>query len=91
MQRQALCPGILDAALFDRLVNADAKLDLIKARLKANSDEAVAHGAYGAPTVLLKRADETEPTMYFGADRLHLIARHLGVSMPASFPARSRL
>ena len=38
----------------------------IKAQLKANTDEAIARGAFGVPTFLIG-AD-----MYFGNDRLHL-------------------
>ena len=83
--RQVLCPTVLDAALFDRLAT-DAKSDAVKARLKAATDEAVARGAFGAPNIFVRRADESEPTMYFGADRFHLVARQLGVSMPAAFP-----
>jgi 2-hydroxychromene-2-carboxylate isomerase len=90
VQRSVLCPSVLDAALFDQLVQA-TKQESIKARLKAAGDEAVARGAYGAPTIFLTRSDETTPTMYFGADRLHLLARHLGVPIPTAFPPRPRL
>lgn len=40
----------------------------IKDQLKANTDEAVARGAFGSPTIYLDKTD-----MYFGNDRLPLI------------------
>ena len=40
----------------------------IKARLKANTDEAIARGAFGSPTIFVAGDD-----MYFGNDRLPLV------------------
>lgn len=40
----------------------------IKDRLKANTDELIARGGFGSPTIFLDRTD-----MYFGNDRLPLI------------------
>jgi 2-hydroxychromene-2-carboxylate isomerase len=40
----------------------------IKDQLKANTDEAIARGAFGSPTIYLDKTD-----MYFGNDRLPLI------------------
>jgi 2-hydroxychromene-2-carboxylate isomerase len=54
-------------------LDADALLAAIatpevKARLKANTDEAIARGAFGSPTVFVGGDD-----MYFGNDRLPLV------------------
>jgi 2-hydroxychromene-2-carboxylate isomerase len=40
----------------------------IKAQLKANTDEAIARGAFGSPTIFVGSDD-----MYFGNDRLELV------------------
>ena len=40
----------------------------IKDQLKANTDEAIARGAFGSPTIYLNKTD-----MYFGNDRLPLV------------------
>ena len=40
----------------------------IKQRLKANTDEAIARGAFGSPTIYVDKSD-----MYFGNDRLMLV------------------
>jgi 2-hydroxychromene-2-carboxylate isomerase len=40
----------------------------IKDALKANTDEAIARGAFGSPTIYLDKTD-----MYFGNDRLPLV------------------
>ncbi|EAQ35434.1 DSBA oxidoreductase [Nitrobacter sp. Nb-311A] len=44
----------------------------IKNELKANTDEAIARGAFGSPTIFLDKTD-----MYFGNDRLPLIREAL--------------
>ena len=41
-----------------------------KGQLRATTDEAVARGAFGAPTVFLGEA------MFFGNDRLHFVEAH---------------
>lgn len=50
---------------------AAAQDDAIKARLKANTDEAVQRGAFGAPSFFIGDA------MYWGNDRLPLLERAL--------------
>jgi 2-hydroxychromene-2-carboxylate isomerase len=40
----------------------------VKARLKANTDELIARGGFGSPTMFVDRSD-----MYFGNDRLELV------------------
>jgi len=44
----------------------------IKDQLKANTDEVMARGGFGSPTIFLDKAD-----MYFGNDRLPLIREAL--------------
>jgi 2-hydroxychromene-2-carboxylate isomerase len=59
----------------------------IKAQLKANTDEAIARGAFGSPTMFVGGDD-----MYFGNDRLELVRdavlrRRGTVSGPLTSPA----
>jgi 2-hydroxychromene-2-carboxylate isomerase len=44
----------------------------IKDRLKANTDEVMARGGFGSPTIFIDRTD-----MYFGNDRLPLVREAL--------------
>ncbi len=46
--------------------------EAVKNQLKANTDEAIARGAFGSPTIFLDKTD-----MYFGNDRLPLIREAL--------------
>jgi 2-hydroxychromene-2-carboxylate isomerase len=55
--------GIDAAALLAAAATPEAK-----ARLKANTDEAIARGAFGSPTIFVGGDD-----MYFGNDRLPLV------------------
>ncbi|XP_070561795.1 glutathione S-transferase kappa 1-like isoform X3 [Ptychodera flava] len=48
----------------------------IKDKLKDNTQTAVGHGAFGAPTIVVHMDDEAH--MFFGSDRFHLIADLLG-------------
>ena len=61
------------------LANPDflAKLSdqAIKDKLKANTDEAVERGAFGAPTMFIG------DNMHFGQDRLFMVAEDLGISI----------
>lgn len=61
----ALCRslGIDAAAFFEGITSAE-----IKAQLKANTDEVVARGGFGSPTIFVGGDD-----MYFGNDRLPLV------------------
>ena len=61
----ALCEtlGVDSAAFFAGIAQPE-----IKARLKANTDEAIARGAFGSPTIFVGGDD-----MYFGNDRLPLV------------------
>jgi 2-hydroxychromene-2-carboxylate isomerase len=51
----------------ERLLTGIARPE-IKAQLKANTDEAIARGAFGSPTIFVGGDD-----MYFGNDRLELV------------------
>jgi 2-hydroxychromene-2-carboxylate isomerase len=71
----AVVAEVLRAAGLDaeRLLAATADAD-VKARLIANTEEAVARGAFGAPTFFI--GDE----MYFGQDRLGFVEDRLRAS-----------
>ena len=58
----------IDAAKFFAGIGEQA----IKDQLKANTDDAIARGAFGSPTIYLDKTD-----MYFGNDRLPLIRAKL--------------
>jgi len=60
-----LCAGI--GVEPQRLLEGIARPE-IKAQLKANTDEAIARGAFGSPTIFVGGDD-----MYFGNDRLELV------------------
>lgn len=55
--------GLDGAAIRER-----AQTDAIKALLRANTDEVIARGGYGSPTMFVDRTD-----MYFGNDQLPLV------------------
>ncbi|KFH64436.1 hypothetical protein MVEG_09172 [Podila verticillata NRRL 6337] len=54
----------------------------IKKIFKNNTDEAVAKGAFGAPTLLVKQAGSDQEHMFFGSDRFESIAGFLKVPYP---------
>jgi 2-hydroxychromene-2-carboxylate isomerase len=49
-------------------MRAESQTDAVKARLRANTDEVIARGGYGSPTIFV---DTTK--MYFGNDQLPLV------------------
>jgi 2-hydroxychromene-2-carboxylate isomerase len=64
-----ICEGIgIDPTQFFAAINSQA----IKDQLKANTDEVMARGGFGSPTIFLDKTD-----MYFGNDRLPLIREAL--------------
>ncbi|RWS27255.1 Glutathione S-transferase kappa 1-like protein [Leptotrombidium deliense] len=63
--------------------------DETKAKLKQNTDEAIAAGAFGAPTMLVHIGDK--PEMIFGSDRIEMIAYLLEENYAASFAQRAKL
>lgn len=69
---EAVLSALLDAAGLDAGALLEAAADPeVKASLRATTDEAVARGAFGAPTFFV--GDE----MFFGADRLPFVERAL--------------
>ena len=60
------------AGLDGAEILARSESDAIKARLRANTDELIARGGFGSPTMFVERDD-----MYFGNDRLPLVERAL--------------
>ncbi len=49
-------------------IQAKSQTDAVKALLRANTDELIARGGYGSPTIFVDKAD-----MYFGNDQLPLV------------------
>lgn len=62
---------LLSAGFDADALLAAAQTDAVKDRLKANTEEAVQRGAFGAPTFFVGEA------MFWGNDRLPLLERHL--------------
>ena len=60
------------AGLDGAEILARSESDAIKARLRANTDELIARGGFGSPTIFVGRDD-----MYFGNDRLPLVEQAL--------------
>jgi 2-hydroxychromene-2-carboxylate isomerase len=58
-----------DAAGLDgATIHARSQTDEVKALLRANTDELIARGGYGSPTIFVDKVD-----MYFGNDQLPLV------------------
>jgi 2-hydroxychromene-2-carboxylate isomerase len=56
------------AGLDGKAIRAASATDNVKALLRANTDELIARGGYGSPTIFVDRDD-----MYFGNDQLPLV------------------
>ena len=65
---EVLAPLIADAGEEPLAVLAEAASEGIKAQLRTNTDELIARGGFGSPTVFVGGGD-----MYFGNDRMPLI------------------
>lgn len=64
--------SVLEQAGFDYpALEAQCSDDAIKSQLKANTEEAAARGAFGAPTMFVGKE------MFFGQDRLSMLERTL--------------
>ena len=66
-------PDVLEAVanaagLDGAAIRAASATDAVKARLRANTEEVIARGGYGSPTIFVDTAD-----MYFGNDQLPLV------------------
>ena len=76
--REALKEAALPADSHDRLIgNVDDPAT--KQLLRDTTDEAIARGTFGSPSLFLQGRDAEE--MFFGSDRFPLIAQHLGASL----------
>ena len=61
--------AVADAAGLDgKTMNAAAQTDAVKALLRSNTEEVIARGGYGSPTIFVDRTK-----MYFGNDQLPLV------------------
>jgi 2-hydroxychromene-2-carboxylate isomerase len=72
--------SVLEAVAARANLNAQALLnrseaDDVKAKLRANTDELIARGGFGSPTIFINVND-----MYFGNDRLPLVEAALSVA-----------
>lgn len=68
--------AIADACGLDgAALHAESASDACKARLRANTQEAIDRGAFGSPTIFV---DGTH--MYFGNDQLPLVMQRLGAT-----------
>lgn len=66
----AVLTAVADAEGLDgAALAAAAGSDAVKARLRTNTEEVIARGGYGSPTIFVDRDD-----MYFGNDQLPLVA-----------------
>jgi 2-hydroxychromene-2-carboxylate isomerase len=65
---EALAEACLAAGLDAKALLAAIETDGVKAQLRANTDELIARGGFGSPTIFLGGDD-----MYFGNDRMELI------------------
>ncbi|MGV7122293.1 DsbA family protein [Sphingopyxis sp. 550A] len=66
-------PGVLEAVanavgLDGAAIRAASTSDAVKARLRTNTEEVIARGGYGSPTIFVEDTD-----MYFGNDQLPLV------------------
>ncbi|XP_070561792.1 glutathione S-transferase kappa 1-like [Ptychodera flava] len=61
----------------------------IKDKLKENTNTALEHGAFGAPTIVVHVDGKTH--MFFGSDRFHLIAEVLGEKFEGPLTEFSKL
>lgn len=80
----ALAGAGLDAAAIAAALAA-ADTDAIKDALRARTDQAVALGVFGAPAMVVRRAD-VAPLLLWGQDRLHWLAAVLAGWDPDAGP-----
>lgn len=75
-------PDVLEAVataagLDGAAIRAASTTDAVKARLRANTEEVIARGGYGSPTMFVDGKD-----MYFGNDQLPLVEAALMRTLP---------
>ena len=73
-QDDVLAKIVRDAGLDETSFFAKIRSDGYKARLRANTDELIERGGFGSPTLFVDGDD-----MYFGNDRIPLVAFRLGL------------
>jgi 2-hydroxychromene-2-carboxylate isomerase len=73
-----------EAGLDGAALLARADDPAIKDALRARTDEAVARGVFGAPTMFVTAGGKTET--FWGQDRLHFVEKALGGTLPAPAP-----
>ncbi|XP_006815207.1 glutathione S-transferase kappa 1-like, partial [Saccoglossus kowalevskii] len=71
----AATSGGISAEKAQKLVERIKDKD-VKDKLKARTETALTHGAFGAPTILVHVDGKAH--MFFGSDRMHLIAHLMG-------------
>jgi glutathione S-transferase kappa 1 len=76
-----LAPIIGSAEKFEEYYGMTAQKE-IKQQLIDNTDAAVAAGAFGAPTMIVKKAGSDKGHLIFGSDRFEMIALMLGQPYP---------
>ncbi|KAF9363374.1 Glutathione S-transferase kappa 1 [Mortierella sp. NVP85] len=77
----ALTPILGSAEKFEGYYEMTAQKE-VKQQLIDNTDEAVAAGAFGAPTMIVKKAGSNKGHLIFGSDRFEMIAHMLGQPYP---------
>ncbi|WP_428630969.1 2-hydroxychromene-2-carboxylate isomerase [Sphingopyxis sp.] len=75
-------PDVLEAVansagLAGAAIRAASTTDAVKARLRANTEEVIARGGYGSPSIFVDGDD-----MYFGNDQLPLVEAALARTLP---------
>jgi 2-hydroxychromene-2-carboxylate isomerase len=86
-------PEVVRDALVEAGLDADALLrkaedPAVKDELRTRTDEAVARGAFGVPTMFVT-VDGREPEMFWGQDRLFFVEKMLGGAPVAPAPDRA--
>lgn len=75
----------LDAADVAKAA-ADANTDAVKDALKTATADVVERGAFGFPALFVREDGEGDEEMYFGADRLEVMAHALGLEWKGPNP-----
>ena len=88
LMRRACAGAALDRTQTQALLEL-AQGEATKQALRANTEEAVARGAFGSPTAFVHEAGAPE-AMFFGSDRMEQLAHHLGLPYHGARPT-SRL
>lgn len=80
MIQQALNPIFhSDTSKIESYLQRAAQDQEIKKIFKQYTDEAIAKGVFGAPTFVVRKASSEEDLLFFGSDRIEMIAATLGL------------